>query len=77
MDWGGQRKEGVLHPQGPNILLQIGEKGLGGSCPSHDQGGKRTGMVMVVAGCVGGGGRRGGQEGNDNSDNYGAALAMM
>ena len=54
MDWGGQRKEGVLHPQGPNILLQIGEKGLGGSCPSHDQGGKITVMVMVVGGCGGG-----------------------
>ena len=61
----------MLHPQGPNILLQIVEKGLGGSCPSHDQGGKITVVVMVVAGW--GRGWGGGPEGNDKGDNYGAA----
>ena len=56
----------VPHPHGPNILLWIGEKGLGGSCPSPDQGGKITEVVMVVAG-------GGGQEGNDCGDSYGSA----
>ena len=41
MGWGGGVEQGevVLHPYGPNILLQIGEKGLEGGS-SHDQGGK-------------------------------------